>query len=70
MSQISVCTGRILKDEKPTDLPGRCRRSVFAAVREAGSGPKRQFAAVQRHACNGSRSGQSAAAANTAVPDQ
>jgi hypothetical protein len=52
MSQIGVCTGRVLKDEKPTDLPSRSRRSVFAAVREAGCGPLRRFAVTHQDACN------------------
>jgi hypothetical protein len=39
-------------------------------MREAGFGPKRQFAAAQRDACNGSKSGRSADVAGAAAPDR
>jgi hypothetical protein len=42
---------------------------VFAAVREAGNGTQRRFVAVQHNARSGRRSGRSADAAGTAVPD-
>ena len=39
--------------------------SIFAAVHESAPGPKRQFAAVRRDACNGRISGRSGDAAGT-----
>jgi hypothetical protein len=44
-------------------------RMLFAAMHESVVGPNRRFAAMQRDACYGKRSGRSADAASTAAPD-